>query len=98
LRISRWFDRFGTNDSGFYVEMHGRGTNEQPKRVVFDIIAKAADGLMIPCTPAILLTLGLVRGSMTRRGAMPCVGLVDLDDLLHELSGLRITWDVVRAG
>jgi hypothetical protein len=98
LRISRWFDRFGTNDSGFYVEMHGRGANEQPKRVVFDIIAKAADGLMIPCTPAILLTLGLVRGSMTRRGAMPCVGLVDLDDLLHELSGLRITWDVVRAG
>ena len=96
LRISRLFDIFGTDDSGFYMELNGRGANGQSKQVLFDLTARAADGLMIPCTPAIVLALGLVEGNISQRGAMPCVGLVNLDDLLRELSGLRITWNMNR--
>ena len=98
LRISRFFDVFGADDSGFYMEMSGRGASGRSKRVLFDLTARAADGLMIPCSPAIVLALGLAKGDIRQRGAMPCLGLVNLDDLLHELSALRITWNVSQVG
>ena len=94
LRLSNFFDVFGTNDSGFYVEMTGRGLDGQPKQVSFDLTARAGDGLMIPCTPAIVLALKLAAGTIDRRGAMPCMSLLTLDEVLHELAALRISWDV----
>jgi saccharopine dehydrogenase-like NADP-dependent oxidoreductase len=95
--VSHLFDGFGTDDSGFYVEMTGRGPDGRPLRIVFDLTAKAGDGLMIPCTPAIVLALKLARGEMQQRGAMPCFGLLDLDDILGELRPLRVTWKVSRS-
>lgn len=94
LRVSNLFDAFGTNDSGFYMEIAGRTTNDRPKQVSFDLTARAGDGLMIPCAPAIVLTLGLVNGQVTQRGAMPCFGLLELDEILREFSALRISWGV----
>jgi saccharopine dehydrogenase-like NADP-dependent oxidoreductase len=95
--ISHLFDGFGSDDSGFYVEMTGRVLCGQPRHVVFDLTAHAGDGLMIPCTPAIVLTLKLARGEMQQRGAMPCFGLLGLDDILGELRPLRVTWEVSRS-
>ncbi len=94
LGVSRLFDVLGTNDSGFYVEMNGCGANGKRKQIVFDLTARAGDGLMIPCTPAIVLALGLARGEVDQRGAMACIGLVKLDDILLELGALRITWEI----
>jgi NAD(P)-dependent dehydrogenase (short-subunit alcohol dehydrogenase family) len=95
--VSRLFDIFGTDDSGFYVQMAGRAPGGQPLQVVFDLTARAGDGLMIPCTPAIVLALKLAKGAMQQRGAMPCFGLLDLDDILNELRPLRVTWEVSRS-
>lgn len=94
LRVSNFFDVFGTNDSGFYVEMTGCGLDGQPKQINFDLTARAGDGLMIPCMPAIVLALKLAAGAVNRRGAMPCMGLLTLDDILHDLAALRISWEV----
>jgi hypothetical protein len=94
--LSHLFDMFGTDDSGFYMEMIGRAPGGQPLKIVFDLTARAGDGLMIPCTPAIALALKLANGEMKRRGAMPCFGLLELDDILHELRPLRVTWEVSR--
>lgn len=90
------FDVFGTDDSGFYMEMTGRAAAGAPRRIVFDLTARGGDGLMIPCTPAIVLALKLARSAISRRGAMPCFGVVDLDDILDELRLLRVTWEVSR--
>jgi hypothetical protein len=90
------FDRFGTDDSGFYMELRGRSATGERQRLSFDLVARAGDGLMIPCTPAIVLALRLVHGDIVERGASPCIGLVDLDALLDELKSLRITWTVSR--
>lgn len=95
LHVSRWFDAFGTNDSGFFMEMHGRGASQEAK-IVFRIIARAGDGLLIPCTPAILLAVGLVNGTISHRGAMPCIGLITLDGILRELAPLQIISQIVR--
>ena len=56
---------------------------------MFELTAKAGDGRMIPCLPAVVLALKFPRGEFGRRGAMPCCGLVGLDDLLAELRPLR---------
>jgi hypothetical protein len=98
LGLSRLFDIFGTDDSGFYMEMAGSASGGRPTRVVFDLTARAGDGLMIPCTPAILLALKLAKGEINQRGAVPCIGLVGLDDILDELRPLRISWHVSRCG
>jgi NAD(P)-dependent dehydrogenase (short-subunit alcohol dehydrogenase family) len=95
--LSHLFDMFGSDNSGFYVEMTGRAPDGQPLRVVFDLTARAGDGLMIPCTPAIVLALRLAKGEMQQRGAMPCFGLLGLDDILDELRPLRVTWEVSRS-
>jgi NAD(P)-dependent dehydrogenase (short-subunit alcohol dehydrogenase family) len=95
--LSHLFDMFGTDDSGFYMEMTGRAPGGQRRQVVFDLTARAGDGLMIPCTPAIVLAVKLAKGEIRERGAMPCFGLLDLDDILDELRPLRITWQVSRS-
>ncbi len=51
LRISHLFDVFGTDDSGFYLEMNGRGADGLSKQVVFDLTARAGDGLIDPLHP-----------------------------------------------
>jgi len=98
MRVARWFDFFGTDDSGFYMEMPGRDAHGRPMQIVFDLAARAGDGLMIPCTPAIAMALRLANGSAIQRGAMPCMGLAALDDILRELGDLRIAWNVSRVG
>jgi hypothetical protein len=98
LWMSRLFDRFGTDDSGFYMEMTGRVPGGQTRQVVFELTAHGGDGLFIPCTPAIVLALRLANGETKRRGATPCAGLLDLDAILGELCPLRITWQVSRSG
>jgi NAD(P)-dependent dehydrogenase (short-subunit alcohol dehydrogenase family) len=94
---SHLFDVFGADDSGFYMEMTGRALGGEPRRIVFDLTARAGDGLWIPCTPAIVLALKLAKGDIGERGAMPCFGLADLDDILDELRPLRIDWGVSRS-
>jgi hypothetical protein len=98
MGMARLFDGFGSDDSGFYMEMTGRASGGQTRQVVFELTARGGDGLMIPCTPAVVLALRLVSGEMKRRGATPSIGLLDLDAILGELAPLQITWQVSRTG
>ena len=96
-RAAQLFDVFGTQDSGFYVEITGRGPSGRPQRLVFELTARGGCGPMIPCLPAVVLVLKLARGQARWCGAMPCFGLVALDDLLSELTQLRVSWEVSRS-
>jgi len=54
-------------------------------------VAKSGDGPQIPCVPAILLAQRLhEKGPGLAPGALPCVGLVKLEDYLGELSRFDI--------
>lgn len=92
LRISRSFDIFGSNDSGFYMTLIGLGANEESKKVEFQISARSGDGLYIPCIPAILMARKLAYSELSVRGAFPCVGFISLEEYLKELSDLEIEW------
>jgi hypothetical protein len=91
LRISHWFDRFGSNVGGMHMILKGRDLHGRPHERRWFIIARNGDGPQIPCVPAILLAKQLAEGSRLPPGATPCVGLVRLEDYLAELTRLSIT-------
>ncbi len=94
LKISFLFDRFGTDQSAFYMRMNGSDKQGNKKELQFDLTAKSGDGPFIPCMPAILLAKKLAKGEMTETGAMPCVGLISLDEYLEALKPLDISWQI----
>ncbi|WP_308366120.1 MULTISPECIES: saccharopine dehydrogenase NADP-binding domain-containing protein [unclassified Microbulbifer] len=96
LKISRLFDIFGDDGSGFYMELTGRTAEGKTRRILFEIVARHGDGLYIPCIPAILMTQKLIRGETTDTGAHPCIGFIDLDEYLAGLSDLNIQWQTSR--
>jgi NAD(P)-dependent dehydrogenase (short-subunit alcohol dehydrogenase family) len=94
LALSRPFDLFGTDDSGFFMELDGIGADGDRRRLRFDLVARSGDGPFIPCAPAIAVALQLAGGKIEKRGATACVGLVNLGALLKELEPLDIAWHV----
>jgi hypothetical protein len=92
LRISRLFDSFGSHDSGFYMTMGGLNNAGQPRKVVFDLIARQGDGSYIPAIPAILIVKKLVAGEIDQSGAYPCMGFVSLREYVAALAKLNIQW------
>ncbi|KTD79387.1 saccharopine dehydrogenase family protein [Legionella waltersii] len=95
LKISHLLDRFGSNNTGFYMTLKGQDKQKKALNIRFDIHAQDGDGLYIPCTPAIILTELLINQQLEFRGAMPCVGLISLDNYLNRLKelNLNITWN-----
>lgn len=91
LRLAFAFDRFGSSRSGFHMFLSGEGLDGRPKRVRFFIVARSGHGPYIPCMPAILLVRKLARGELDRRGATPCVDLIDLPEYLRALDGLDVS-------
>lgn len=92
LKLSRLFDRFGTDQSAFHMVLSGVGQQAERKIIRFELIARAGDGPNIPCVPSILLAKKLARGQVNQTGAFPCVDLINLDEYLAALSPLQIEW------
>ncbi|MCE2926255.1 MAG: saccharopine dehydrogenase NADP-binding domain-containing protein [Rickettsiales bacterium] len=90
LRVSHWFDHFGTADGGMHVIMSGTGKNGQPHKRIWFIVAKSGDGPQIPCVPTIILARKLATGQSITAGAEPCVGMVTLEEYLEELKPFNI--------
>lgn len=95
LKAYKLFDRFGSDVSAFYMCMQGLDDRGGMKEIVFDLVAKSGDGPNIPCMPAILLARKLVEGVGPKQGAIPCLGLITLDEYLTALAPLDIKWRTV---
>lgn len=95
LKISRLLDPFGSEESGFYLEMNGLGLNGKPKILHFDLVAHNGDGMYIPSVPSILMALKLARDEIKEVGAFPCMGFISLDDYLKVLGEFSIEWRTV---
>ena len=91
LKISRWLDIFGSDTSAFHVRMTGFGFDSQPVTRTFFLLARNGDGVHIPTIPAILLAKRLAVGDASiAAGAMPCLGLITLDEYTHALRPLTV--------
>lgn len=90
LKVSFLFDRFGGDESGFFMTLRGRGEHDTPKTITFELVACSGHGPLIPCMPAILLAKRLAAGVQSEPGAYPCIGLISLDQYLDALKDLDI--------
>lgn len=89
-RLVTRFDRLGGKRGGMLVELHGRGKDGKPLHVEWHLTADSNHGPEIPCMAAILVAKKIIRGELKIKGAMPCMGLLTLDDFAEEFA----RWDI----
>jgi len=90
LKASHWFDWMGTDAGGMFMNFKGLDKAGKHSELSWYIIARSGDGPQIPCIPAIILTKKLLNKTITKTGALPCVGLVSLEEYLEELKDFNI--------
>lgn len=90
LKISHYFDRFGTADGGMHIIMRGKDNLGNEIERKWFVIGKNGDGPQIPCMPAIVLAKKIMNDEMHIRGAVPCVGMITLKEYMDELNEFDI--------
>jgi saccharopine dehydrogenase-like NADP-dependent oxidoreductase len=83
-RAAGVFDIFGSETGGMTVTLAGICTNGKPLALRWHVIAPQSHGPEIPAMPAILLARKIATGNVDQIGAMPCMGLLTLDDFTPE--------------
>lgn len=94
LRAAELLDPLGTEDGGMQVALEGESHDGRPLRLVWQLVAHQGHGPEIPCVPAIVLARKLARGALSRRGALPCIGLLTLEEFDAAVDGMAIRWTV----
>jgi saccharopine dehydrogenase-like NADP-dependent oxidoreductase len=77
--VASKLDRFGSERGGMTIALHGV-KDGKPKTLLWYLVAEQNQGPQIPCLAAELIARKLTGGELTSRGAMPCVGLLSLED------------------
>lgn len=89
-RISQWLEPLVSDKGGMFVAMDGVGVDGQSLGLVWHLIASRNHGPHIPCGAAIALAHKLARGEKPAIGAMPCMGLLTVEDYLRALDGFDV--------
>ena len=80
----------GSDRGAMFVQLSGTGPDGEALDRSWELIANEGVGPFIPATPAVILAKRLAAGTLTARGAMPCVGLFSLGDFTQEVADLNI--------
>jgi hypothetical protein len=89
IALSSLFKAFGDSTGALRVEVIGRKGRLDVERIV-ELVARDDNGPAIPCSPSIALVRKWVREGVSTSGAMPCIGLLTLDDIRAELKAFDI--------
>lgn len=89
-RCARAFESLGSGRSGMFVTLRGVDAAHAPMARRWELTASGEEGAMIPCMAAVALARKLARGEIAVRGAMPCVGLITLEEYLRELEPFEV--------
>jgi saccharopine dehydrogenase-like NADP-dependent oxidoreductase len=85
-KISQWLEPFVSDKGGMFVQLKGIATDDQPLALVWHLVAAQNQGPHIPCGASIALAQKLTRGEALPHGAMPCMGLLSVEEYLAALS------------
>jgi saccharopine dehydrogenase-like NADP-dependent oxidoreductase len=83
-------ERFGSKASAMHVTVRGLDAKSQSLSRTWWLLADNDHGPQIPCFPAIALARKLLRGEVGARGAMPCMGLLTVAEILEVGRGLDL--------
>jgi len=89
-RMSHWMEPIVSDQGGMFVRLQGLGADQWPRSLNWYLVARRNHGPHIPCGAAIALSRKLIRGVRLPVGAMPCVGLLSVEEFLEPLHGLDI--------
>jgi saccharopine dehydrogenase-like NADP-dependent oxidoreductase len=89
-RISRWMEPLVSDTGGMFVTLKGGGPDRRRLSISWNLIARRNHGPYIPCAAAIALAAKIAGGVPLPAGAMPCVGLLTVEELLEPLRALDI--------
>lgn len=90
MTMSHWFDRFGSDIGGMYMDLSGSGKNGQPLTIRWTLVAECGDGPYIPTIASVLLAKKLANDQLKQTGAKACVGLFTLDSFANQVKSWRI--------
>jgi saccharopine dehydrogenase-like NADP-dependent oxidoreductase len=88
--ISRWLEPFVSDKGAMFVAMEGVGIDGKALSLEWQLLAAQNHGPHIPCGAAIALANKLARGDALPRGAMPCMGMLTVEDYLAALEGYDV--------
>lgn len=94
-RALRWaadlFRDWGSDAGAMHVSLTGRDEEGRSSTRTWHLVATHGDGPFVPTLAAAALVRKLRSGGIARSGAMPCIGLLSLEEILAEAEGLHIT-------
>jgi saccharopine dehydrogenase-like NADP-dependent oxidoreductase len=91
LAVKRKLHRLGSDTGGMTVTLRGIGRDGKRRALTWRLVARSGHGPYVPALASVALAKRLLSGAETRRGALPCHGIVALEDILAETNGLDIT-------
>jgi saccharopine dehydrogenase-like NADP-dependent oxidoreductase len=87
----RWLKPLFSDRGAMFVRVEGpHHANGAPHALTWNLVARENHGPQIPCAAAIALANKLASGAKLPAGAMPCMGLLTVDELMAPLKGLSI--------
>ena len=88
--LSRWIEPIVSDKGAMFVELEGLDRNGKPLVKHWHLLASQNHGPYIPCGASIALANKLASGATLPKGAMPCMGLLSVEEYLAPLEGLDI--------
>lgn len=88
-----FFRGLGTDCGGMLVEATGVYGDGSRLQATWTLIAEAGDGPQIPALPALCVIQGLIDGRFSQRGAVACVGLIELATIEQQFKRFNIHCD-----
>ncbi|WP_066272875.1 saccharopine dehydrogenase family protein [Hydrogenophaga palleronii] len=88
-RAADLFKHLGSDAGAMHVQVHGLDRQGQPLDRRWELLALDGDGPYVPTLAAVALVKRLRNGGLPA-GAMPCLGLLSLDECMAGAAGLAI--------
>jgi len=92
-KISEWMEPLVSDKGGMFVTLRGLDHDGLPLELTWHLLAAKHHGPHIPCGASIALARKLARSDTLPSGAMPCMGLISVEDYLAALEGLSV-WEL----
>jgi hypothetical protein len=88
--VGRWTESLLPGSGAMFVTLEGLAEDGSPHSLTWNLMAHDNHGPNIPCAPAIALANKIAAGVGPPVGAMPCVGMLSVDEILEPLRKLSI--------
>jgi saccharopine dehydrogenase-like NADP-dependent oxidoreductase len=89
-RIGNLCKRFGSDSGAMHVEIRGKNLSGAQVHRRWILIARDGDGPYVPTMASAALIRKLARNEIDARGAMPCMGMLEVSDFVAQMQGLAI--------